>query len=136
MPARAQPDSDTVIPRAIDSSYELGASPIVRELLESQRSKRARLLMTLLAALLMVALAGGIIAAGVIMMWYRDTVEPFAQGIAALENYSGAYQTARVFDAEGNLLAALNSRGNGRPHRRTTGAGQPIYDSRHRLTGE
>ena len=42
-------------------------------------------------------------------MWYRDTVEPFAAGIAALEDYSGAYQTARIFDSEGNLLAALNS---------------------------
>ena len=113
IPGLAQPDSDAVIPRAIDTEYELGASPIVRELLESRRSKRARLLMTSLAALLMLALAGGIIAAGVIMMWYRDTVEPFAQAIAALENYSGAYQTARIFDSEGNLLAALNSQDTG-----------------------
>jgi len=113
IPAPAQVDADVVIPRAIDTDYELGASPIVQELLGSQRRGRARLLMTLLAALLTAALAGGIIAAGAIMMWYRDTVEPFAQGIADLANYSGAYQTARIFDAEGNLLAALNSQETG-----------------------
>ena len=109
IPVPAPADPDAVIPRAINADYELGASPVVQELLASRRGRRGRLLMTVLAALLMVALAGGIIAAGVIMLWYRDTVEPFAQGIAALEDYSGAYQTARIFDSEGNLLAALNS---------------------------
>lgn len=113
IPIPAPADADAVIPRAIDADYALGASPVVRELLGSSRSRRGRLLMTLLAALLMAALAGGIIAAGAIMMWYRDTVEPFALGIAALEDYSGAYQTARIFDSEGNLLAALNSQETG-----------------------
>jgi membrane peptidoglycan carboxypeptidase len=105
----AQADPNTVIPRAIDAGFALGSSPVAQALLDSRRSRRKRLLMTVLAALLMVALAGGIIAAGVVMMWYRDTVAPFADGIAALANYSGAYQTARIFDGEGNLLAALNS---------------------------
>ena len=109
----AQVDADAVIPRAINSDFELGASPIVRELLQSRRSSRMRLLMTALAVLLMLALAGGIVAAGVIMMWYRDTIEPFAAGIAALGKYSPAYQTARIFDAEGNLLASLNSQETG-----------------------
>ena len=113
IPAPAQVDPDDVIPRAIDTDYELGASPVVRELLGSQRSRRVRLLTILLAALLMMVLAAGIIAAGVIMMWYRDTVAPFSQGIADLVNYSGAYQTARIFDSEGNLLAALNSQETG-----------------------
>ncbi|MDE2635410.1 MAG: transglycosylase domain-containing protein [Chloroflexota bacterium] len=109
IPAAAQADPSSVIPRAIDADFALGASPVVQELLETRRSRRTRLLMTVLAALLMLGLAGGIIAAGVVMMWYRDTVEPFADGIAALANYSGAYQTARIFDSQGNLLAALNS---------------------------
>ena len=113
LPAAARLDADAGIPRAIEGDFELGASPVVRELLDTRQSRRARLLLTALAGLLMVALAGGIIAAGVIMMWYRDTVSPFAERIAALENYSGAYQTARIFDADGNLLAALNSQESG-----------------------
>lgn len=112
-PSPAPADPSTVIPRAIDGNFEVGASPLAQELLVSRRSRQTRLLMTVLAALLMVALAAGIIGAGVIMIWYRDTVEPFAAGIAALTNYSGGYQTARIFDADGNLLAALNSQETG-----------------------
>ena len=113
LPSTAPRDVDALIPRAIDSDFEPGASPVVRDLMDSRQSRRTRLLTTLLAALLMAALAGGIIAAGAILIWYRDTVSPFAERIAALENYSGAYQTARIFDADGNLLAALNSQETG-----------------------
>ncbi len=109
----ASHDRRAAIPRANESDFELGASPVVREIMRSRQSRRTRLLLTLLAAVLMAALAGGIIAAGVIMMWYRDTVTPFTERIAALQDYSGAYQTARIFDAEGNLLAALNSQETG-----------------------
>ena len=106
-------DADNVIPRAIDSDFELQPSPIVQEMLSTRRSNRIRLATTIIAGLLIIALIGGIVAAGVIMMWYRDKVEPFADGIAALENYTPAYQTARIFDADGNLLAAINSQETG-----------------------
>ncbi len=111
LPARYEADS--VIPRAIDSDFELQPSPIVQELLSARRSNRIRLATTIVVGLLMVALIGAIVAVGVIMMWYRDQVEPFADGIAALENYTPAYQTARIFDADGNLLAAINSQETG-----------------------
>ena len=113
MPAPAQVDSDSVIPRAIDSDFEPGPSPIVQDLLDERRSSRLRLLTTVVAGLFIVALIALIVAAGAIMMWYRDKVEPFAAGIAALEDYAPAYQTARIFDADGNLLAALNSQESG-----------------------
>jgi len=113
IPSAAQVGPDAAIPRAVDSGFALGSSPIVQELLDSRRGTRMRLLAIVLAALLMLALAASIVAAGVIMIWYRDTIEPFADGIAALENYTPAYQTARIFDAEGNLLASLNSQETG-----------------------
>ena len=113
LPSLAQGDAKSRIPRAIDSDFELGAAPIVRELADSRRGSRMRLLATGLAVLVMLALAASIVAAGIVMMWYRDTIAPFADGIAALENYSPAYQTARIFDAEGNLLASLNSQETG-----------------------
>ncbi len=111
LPARYEVDS--VISRAIDSDFELQPSPIVQELMSTRRSNRIRWATTLVAGLLIVALIGAIVAVGVIMMWYRDKVEPFADGIAALENYTPAYQTARIFDADGNLLAAINSQETG-----------------------
>ena len=105
--------ADSVIPRAIDSDFELGPSPIVEELLSSRRGNRIRLATTIVAGVLILALVGAIVAAGVIMMWYRDQVEPFADGIAALASYTPTYQTARIFDADGNLLAAINSQETG-----------------------
>ncbi len=113
MAALAQADADGVIPRAIDPDFDLQPSPIVQEFLEDRRSRRIRLATTIFAGLMILLLIAGIVAAGVIMMWYRDKVEPFAEGIAALEGYSPAYQTARFFDADGNLLAAINSQETG-----------------------
>ena len=111
--APLQPASDSVIPRAIDTAFELGASPVVKELLADRRSRRLRLATTIVAGLMILLLIAGIVAAGVIMMWYRDKVEPFADGIAALADYTPAYQTARIFDADGGLLAAINSQESG-----------------------
>ncbi len=113
MAAPASASSSQVIPRAFDQDMTLQPSPIVRDLLEKRRGSRIRLGLTLIAALLSLLLIAAIVSAGVIMMWYRDKLEPFAEGIAALADYSPAYQTARIFDADGNLLAAINSQETG-----------------------
>ncbi|MDE2821068.1 MAG: transglycosylase domain-containing protein [Chloroflexota bacterium] len=104
-------DHGEVIPRAID--YELERSPIVEELLESRRRNSLRALANVLVALLVIALVSAIAGAGGIMFWYSDTVKPFQGGIAALADYSPEYQTARIFDADGGLIAALNSQETG-----------------------
>ncbi len=111
--APAHSAADSVIPRTIDTEFDLQPSPVVQEMLASRRRSRLRVAAILAATALIVALIGGIVAAGAIMMWYRDKLEPFSEAIAALENYSPGYQTARIFDAEGNLLASLNSRETG-----------------------
>ena len=113
MAASLYPASDSVIPRAIDAGFDLQPSPIVQGFLDDRRSRRLRLAATLFAGLLILLLIAGIVSAGVIMMWYRDQIEPFAEGIAALADYSPAYQTARIFDADGDLLAAINSQESG-----------------------
>ncbi|MCY4017997.1 MAG: transglycosylase domain-containing protein [Chloroflexi bacterium] len=106
-------DHGQVIPRAIEGGYELERSPIVEELLASQRHNRLRMLASVLVVLLVIALVGAIVGAGGIMFWYSDTVKPFQERIAALANYTPEYQTARIFDADGALIAALNSQETG-----------------------
>ncbi|MXV94052.1 MAG: penicillin-binding protein, partial [Chloroflexi bacterium] len=103
-PAPAEPSPQADAPPVAWQDF-----PVARELRQSQGSARARMLLMLLAALLSVALVAGIIFAGGAMLWYRDRVEPFDEAIAALENYVPAYQTARIFDADGALIAALDS---------------------------
>ena len=96
-------------PQEIDTQFALHQAPLAQEFQQSRQSARRRFWLTLAAGLLILALVAGIIFAGVAMLWYRDRVEPFAVGIAALENYAPEHQTARIFDAEGGLIAALNS---------------------------
>ncbi len=96
-------------PRAIDTQFDLQPSPLAQEIRQSRQSVRTRFWLTLSAALLILALVAGIIFAGAAMLWYRDRVEPFAERIAALANYAPEHQTARIFDADGGLIAALNS---------------------------
>ena len=89
------------------------SAPNMPELLRAQRRSRQRLPLIIAAAVLIVLLAAGIIFTGFVMMWYRDTIEPYSAAIANLEGYRPAYQTARIFDAEGNLLASLDNQETG-----------------------
>lgn len=113
MAAPASGEADRVIPRAVDPGFDLQPSPIVQEMLDARRSSRIRLAATVFAGLMILLLIAGIVITGVIMMWYRDKVEPFAEAVAALQDYTPPYQTARIFDADGNLLAAINSQETG-----------------------
>ena len=106
-------DHGEVIPRASDSGYDLARAPVVEELLEARRRNSLRTIANVLVVLLVIALVGAIVAAGGIMFWYSDAVKPFQERIAALANYSPEYQTARIFDANGGLIAALNSQETG-----------------------
>ena len=111
--SQARIDHDAVIPRAIDSEYDNEPSPIVRELLASQRKRNMRTLLMVTIVIAMIALVGLIVGAGGIMFWYRDTLTPFQDAIAGLADYTPEHQTARIYDAEGGLIAALNSRETG-----------------------
>ncbi len=94
-------------------AYQLEASPIVQEVLDARRGNALRRLVSVAAVVLTVGLIALIVAAGGIMLWYRDAVGPFQEDIAGLANYSPEFQTARIFDADGALIAALNSQQTG-----------------------
>lgn len=94
-------------------AYQLEASPIVREVLDARRGNARRRLVSAAAAFLAVGLIALIAAGGGIMLWYGDAVRPFQQDIAGLASYSPEFQTARIFDANGALIAALNSQQTG-----------------------
>ena len=102
-----------VIPRAKPLDDAADAAPIVREVIESHRSRSRRRLATAAALLVMLLLAGMIVSGGGILFWYNGAVEPFQERIAALANYTPEYQTARILAADGSLIAALNSRETG-----------------------
>ena len=111
--SKVKVDGGEVIPRAFGGDIDMEPSPIVRELLASRRARNRRRLLTVVVVIAMVALVGAIVSAGGILFWYRDTVGPFQGAIAGLANYTPEHQTARIFDANGGLIAAINSRETG-----------------------
>ena len=111
--SKRHPDSGNVIPRAFDGEYDQEPSPIVRELLATRRARNRRRLLAIFVFVLMIALVGAIVGAGSIVFWYRDRVEPFREAIAGLAEYTPEYQTARIFDANGGLIASINSQETG-----------------------
>ena len=111
--APARTLGEGTIPRAFDGDYAMQPTPAMQDLLAEQRSGRIRLALIMTAGLMILLLIAAIVSAGVIMMWYRDKLEPYAESIAALAHYEPAYETARIFDARGNLLAAINSQETG-----------------------
>jgi len=44
-----------------------------------------------------------------IVLWYNNTVDPYRSQIAALASYDPPFQTARIYDANGDLIVELNS---------------------------
>lgn len=95
------------------SGYELEASPVVQEVLDARRAAARRRLVSAAAVVLILVLTALIAAAVGMMAWYGDAVRPFQEDIAGLASYSPEFQTARILDANGALIAALNSQQTG-----------------------
>lgn len=89
--------------------YDLGYSPTYDQFAEVERASLTRRLLTLggvLVAIAAVIMIGFFIF---VMVWYNNTIAPFQDRIAALASYEPAFQTARILDAEGGLIAELTS---------------------------
>ena len=95
------------------SGYALEESPVVQEVLDARRGAARRRLAAAVAGVLILVLIALIAAAVGMMAWYGDAVRPFQEDIAGLASYSPEYQTARILDANGALIAALNSQQTG-----------------------
>jgi len=55
----------------------------------------------------------GAIIVGYMIISYNNLASEYTDQVAALANYQPAFQTARILDAQGNLLAELNSQQGG-----------------------
>lgn len=106
---------DVPTPALEPPNYDLSAaeSPIYDEFAEQQRSSVMRLVLTAVVALVACGLISGIAAVAGVTLWYNSNVAPWQAQIAALANYEPAFKTARIYDANGGLIAELNSRAGG-----------------------
>ena len=104
---------------AIESAYDVAGevpdyddpaySNISKEIEQAERATTMRYVTLGLIGLAAVVVVGLIGFFLMIMLWYNSAVEPWRDEIAALENYQPEFFTARIMDAEGGLIAELNS---------------------------
>ncbi len=107
----AAPASDPTAP----PSYNLAqpASAAYQDAVKRQQSSTTRRLLIgagILVALVFLLGACGIIAG---LAYYSSLAAPYQAQIAALANYTPQFQTARILDAQGNLIVELTSQQGG-----------------------
>jgi membrane peptidoglycan carboxypeptidase len=80
---------------------------------QQERASFTRVLVIALIALfgLGVLVVAG--SAGAALAWYNQQVSEWRDEVSALANYNPRFQTARIMDANGQLIAELNSRDGG-----------------------
>ena len=83
--------------------------PTVDNIRDTQRDKAVQAVMFAVIGVFVLGLLVVILSGFGIMLWYNNAVEPYRTGIAALADYDPPFQTARIFDANGDLIVELNS---------------------------
>lgn len=95
--------------QAADLQLEEQPAPEYEAQRQQQRAGAGRLLLVAVVVLLLFGVVVAAGTAGFVFITYNQTVEPYRAVIADLQNREIDFQTARILDAEGNLLAELNS---------------------------
>ena len=118
IPSAAVDYADDGILSAVDrsgpSDYNLDdEAPVVADYKAQQQNKLMRNLVLAGVGLFALGLVVVIGLAIMIALWYSSAVEPYRAEIAALANYNPPFQTARIFDANGDLIVELNSQETG-----------------------
>ena len=96
-------------------SYEVAPapSPVYEDAVKRQRQRTMRniaIVVAIIAGLVFIMGACGIIGG---VMYYQSLVSPYSDQIAALANYQPQFQTARIYAADGSVIAELIGQGAG-----------------------
>lgn len=118
IPSTAVSYADDGIHSAVDrsgpSAYNLDDdAPVVADIEKQYQTNLMRNLVFAGVGLFALGLVVVIGLSIVIALWYSSAVEPYRAEIAALADYNPPFQTARIFDANGDLIVELNSQETG-----------------------
>ncbi len=115
MEARAQGFGNDALASPLDNSVPVDFAqvddfaPTVDGIKKEQQSNLARTLIFATVGVVALGLIVVILGAIGIVLWYNSAVEPYREQIAALASYDPPFQTARILDANGDLIVELNS---------------------------
>lgn len=88
-------------------------APTVKDIRDRERQTFMRVIVFAVVAVIALGLVVTILGAMGIALWYSNTVQPYRTGIVALADYNPPFQTARIYDANGDLIVELNSQETG-----------------------
>jgi membrane peptidoglycan carboxypeptidase len=86
---------------------------ITEEARKNTKDRQRNMILIAVAAMLGLIALVGIGIVGYVLYYYNTVVTEWQDEITALANYRPSFQTARILDADGNLLAELNSQDGG-----------------------
>jgi len=98
---------DTSIPP--DYTLDENKGDLYGELQTQQSRSSMRIVIFALVGLVACGLVTAITGVGGAVLWYNQQVEPYAAQIASLTDFTREFQTARILDADGELIAELLS---------------------------
>jgi membrane peptidoglycan carboxypeptidase len=94
--------------------YNIGETGVqYQQAVELQRQSTMRIALLIGSLVIGGLFILGAIVVGLIVISYNNLASEYTTQVAALANYQPAFQTARILDARGNLLAELNSQQGG-----------------------
>ncbi|MCS6835993.1 MAG: transglycosylase domain-containing protein [Anaerolineae bacterium] len=108
------PSAQPAIPGYGDQPRQTEETPKFDALRERERSSAARAFILVLVGLIACGAIAAVAAIGGATAWYNQQISPWLSAIDALSNYQPDFQTARILDAEGNLIVELSGRGGAR----------------------
>jgi hypothetical protein len=107
------PSAQPSVPGYSDQPLNAEETPKFDAIRERERSSAARAFILVLVGLIACGAIAVVAAIGGATTWYNQQITPWLGAIDALSNYQPQFQTARILDAEGNLIVELNSRSGG-----------------------
>ncbi|GAB1420430.1 hypothetical protein MASR2M15_05280 [Anaerolineales bacterium] len=88
-------------------------APLVEQYQQAERSRTIQMFIIGALAFFACFAVFAVIGAFAAMSWYNSIIEPYLDDIAALATYNPTYKTARIMDANGQMIAELNSASGG-----------------------
>ena len=108
------PSAQPAIPGYGDQPLQAEETPKFDVIRERERKSAARALILVLVGLIACGAIAAVAAIGGATTWYNQQITPWLAAIDALRDYQPDFQTARILDAEGNLIVELSGRGGAR----------------------
>jgi len=119
VPSPAYPSANATVTSPLPSEeppaydMEQGYTPQYNQMRQTETASQSRVLLFVALGIVALVLFGGILAVLGGVYWYNNAIQPYQGAIDGLASYNPPFQTARILDARGQVIAELTSQQGG-----------------------